>query len=76
MKIMRICFFFFLKKKIGGLTMIWNCLRNRKYDEHLFEIYLSLIFLYSRILWDFCGNENYVISQILRILRYLIDETV
>ena len=57
--------------------MIWNCLRNIKYDEHWFKIYLSLIFLVSRILWDFLGNkEKYVISQILRILKYLIHETL
>ena len=36
-----------------------------------------LFFLYSRILWDFLGNEEkYIISQFLRILKYLIHETV
>ena len=57
--------------------MIWNCLRYIKYYEHLFEIYLSLICL---VLKDFMGffrnEEKYVISLILRILKYLIHETV
>ena len=40
-------------------------------------IYLFFFFLYSRILWDFRGNEEkFVISQILRILKYLINETI
>ena len=39
-------------------------------------IYL-LYFLYARILWDFLGNEEkYVISQILRILKYFIHKTI
>ena len=40
-------------EKFVDLTMIWNCLRNRKYDEHWFEIYLSLIFLVFKNFWDF-----------------------
>ena len=32
------------------LIMIWDCLRNIKYDEHRFEIDLYPIYLYSRIL--------------------------
>ena len=32
--------------------MLWNCLKNIKYDEHWFEIYLSLIFLVFK---DFMG---------------------
>ena len=39
------CFKIFL-----DLIIIWNCWRNIKYDEHRFEIYLYLIYLYSRIL--------------------------
>ena len=39
------CFEIFL-----DLIIIWNCWRNIKYDEHQFEIFLYLIYLYSRIL--------------------------
>ena len=33
-----------------NLIMICNCLSNRRYIKHWFEIYLYLIYLYSRIL--------------------------
>ena len=36
MRITSICFF----EKLVDLTMIWNCLINEKYDEHLFLIFL------------------------------------
>ena len=64
-------------KKLVDLTMIWNCFRNRKYDEHWYEIYLSLIFLVFKDFMGFLRKlRKYVISPILRILKYLIHETI
>ena len=33
-------------KTFMDLIIIWNCLRNKKYDEYRFEIYLYVIYLY------------------------------
>ena len=38
--------------------MIWNCLRNRKYDEHLFEIYLYILFICIQGFYEICEEKK------------------
>ena len=38
--------------------MIWNCLRNIKYGEQWFKIYLSLIFLVFNYLMGFLRKQR------------------
>ena len=40
------------------LIMIWNCLRNRKYDEHQFEIYLYILFICTQGFYDICEEKK------------------
>ena len=39
--------------------MIWNCLRNRQYDEYQFEIYLYILFICTQGFYEICEeNKN------------------
>ena len=40
------------------LIMIWNCLRNRKYDEHQFEIYLYILFICTQGFYKICEEKK------------------
>ena len=41
-----------------NLIMIWNCLRNRKYDEYLFEIYLYILFICTQGFYEICEKKK------------------
>ena len=65
------------KGQLGPAVTVPMSGTHLKRDEGWDPTVYLLFFLYSRILWDFCGNEEkYVISSILRILKYMIHETV
>ena len=40
------------------LIMIWNCLRNMKYDEHQFEIYLYILFICIQGYYEICEEKK------------------
>ena len=40
------------------LIMIWNCLRNKKYDEHQLEIYLYILFICTQRFYEICEEKK------------------
>ena len=43
------------------LIMIWNCLRNIKYDEHQFEIYLYILFICTQEFYEICEKKKNIL---------------
>ena len=44
--------------------MIWNCLRNMKYDEHQFEIYLDILFICTQEFCEICEKQKMLYLQV------------
>ena len=55
------------------LIMIWNCLRNMKYDEYQFEIYLYILFICTRGFYEICEGKKCYISKFVN-LKYFIHK--
>ena len=58
------------------LIMILNCLRNIKYDEHQYEIYLYILFICTQRFYEICEEKKICYISNFVNLKYLIHEDI